>query len=180
MIVLITGPSGAGKSTFVNRLMSTHPEIAFSVSTTTRPRRESEEDGQDYDFVDDHTFDRLIQENAFVEWATVHGNRYGTNRKHLSAMAAEGKVPLLDIDTQGAIQIQESFTGATFVFISPPSLYFQVLTIPLRLINARCRDTLAFGTLVMAARPVTRFSPSLRAQGCSSLLQQSARSVVRI
>jgi len=122
MIVLITGPSGAGKSSFIDRLMAADPRLAFSVSTTTRSMRAGEVDGLDYDFVDDAAFDRLLDENAFVEWATVHGNRYGTRRRALEAMAAEGRIPLLDIDVQGGLQVIPQFGGELVsVFLFPPS-----------------------------------------------------------
>ena len=122
MIILITGPSGAGKSSFIDRLMAADPRLAFSVSTTTRPLRTGEVDGEDYDFVDDAAFDRLLDGQAFVEWATVHGNRYGTRRSALREMTAEGRIPVLDIDVQGGLQVIPQF-GAELVsvFLFPPS-----------------------------------------------------------
>jgi guanylate kinase len=122
MIILITGPSGAGKSSFIDRLMAADPRLAFSVSTTTRPVRAGEVAGEDYDFVDDEAFDRLLAEDAFVEWATVHGNRYGTRREVLAAMTAEGRIPVLDIDVQGGLQVIPQFgPELVSVFLFPPS-----------------------------------------------------------
>ena len=122
MIVLITGPSGAGKSSFIGELMAGDRRLAFSVSTTTRPMREGEVDGRDYDFVDDATFDRLLAESAFVEWARVHDNRYGTRRAHLQEMADAGKIPVLDIDVQGGVQVLDQYgTELVSVFLFPPS-----------------------------------------------------------
>jgi len=122
MIVLITGPSGAGKSSFIGELMAGDPRLAFSVSTTTRPMRDGEVDGRDYDFVDDAAFDRLLTESAFVEWARVHGNRYGTRRSGLEAMAQAGKIPVLDIDVQGGVQVLDQYgSGLVSVFLFPPS-----------------------------------------------------------
>ncbi|MGD9548785.1 MAG: guanylate kinase [Candidatus Krumholzibacteriia bacterium] len=122
MIVLITGPSGAGKSTFIAGLMARRPELAFSVSTTTRPIRPGEMDGRDYDFVDDAGFDRLVAEDAFVEWAHVHGRRYGTTRRRLDGMTRAGKVPLLDVDVQGGVSVIRQFGDAIVsVFLFPPS-----------------------------------------------------------
>ncbi len=122
MIVLITGPSGAGKSSFIHKLMAEDCRLAFSISTTTRPIREGEVDGQDYDFVDDATFDGLIEEEDFVEWAHVHNNRYGTRRSYLDKMTAAGKIPVLDIDVQGGVNVIEMFkTGLVSVFLFPPS-----------------------------------------------------------
>jgi guanylate kinase len=122
MIVLITGPSGAGKSSFIAGLMAADPRLAFSVSTTTRPRRPGEVDGRDYDFVDEATFDGLIADSAFVEWARVHDNRYGTRRDRLEALSAAGKIPLLDIDVQGGVQVLDQFgPELVSIFLWPPS-----------------------------------------------------------
>ncbi|HPF70576.1 MAG TPA: guanylate kinase [Candidatus Krumholzibacteria bacterium] len=122
MIVLITGPSGAGKSSFIGRVMAADPRLAFSVSTTTRPIRGGETDGVEYDFVDAARFDQLLAEDAFVEWAVVHGNRYGTRRSHLDRMVAEGKIPVLDIDVQGGVQVIPKFgRELVSVFLFPPS-----------------------------------------------------------
>ena len=122
MIVLITGPSGAGKSSFIAELMATDSRLAFSVSTTTRPMRAGEVAGRDYDFVDDATFDRLIADSAFVEWAQVHDNRYGTRRSLLEEMAGAGRIPVLDIDVQGGVQVLDQFgPELVSVFLFPPS-----------------------------------------------------------
>ena len=122
MIVLITGPSGAGKSTFVQALMADDPRLAFSVSTTTRPMREGEEDGRDYDFVNEEKFMQLVDEGAFVEWARVHDNLYATRRSRLDEMAAAGKIPLLDIDVQGGGNVIDLYdTELVSVFLFPPS-----------------------------------------------------------
>ena len=122
MIVLITGPSGAGKSSFVAELMAADPRLAFSVSSTTRPMRAGEVDGRDYDFVTDETFDRLLTENAFVEWARVHDNRYGTRHSRLKEMTDVGKIPVLDIDVQGGVQVIDQYgPELVSVFLFPPS-----------------------------------------------------------
>ncbi|MCK9996203.1 MAG: guanylate kinase [Candidatus Krumholzibacteria bacterium] len=122
MIVLITGPSGAGKSSFIAELMAADQRLAFSVSTTTRPMRSGEVDGRDYDFVDEPAFDRLVAESAFVEWAQVHDNRYGTRRSQLEEMTAAGKIPVLDIDVQGGVQVLDQFgSELVSVFLFPPS-----------------------------------------------------------
>ena len=122
MIILITGPSGAGKSSFIGQLMAGDDRLAFSVSTTTRPMRSGEVQGVDYDFVSDSVFDQLVTEDAFVEWAHVHDNRYGTLRSYLDRMIADGKIPLLDIDVQGGVNVLDQF-GAEMVsvFLFPPS-----------------------------------------------------------
>lgn len=122
MILLITGPSGAGKSTFIARLKQLDPRLQFSVSTTTRPIRDGEVDGRDYDFTVESEFLRLRDEGAFVEWAHVHDNYYGTRRDQLDRMLAEGKIPLLDIDVQGGVQVIDLFEkDLVSVFLFPPS-----------------------------------------------------------
>jgi len=122
MILLITGPSGAGKSTFIGRLMEEDARLAFSVSTTTRPPRQGEVAGRDYDFVDQATFDQLVAAGAFVEWAHVHGNCYGTRRSQLEAMTEAGQIPLLDIDVQGGLNVIDLFDSQLVsVFLFPPS-----------------------------------------------------------
>ncbi len=122
MLVLISGPSGAGKSTFVGRLLEEDPRLEFSVSTTTRAIRGDEVQGREYHFVDDKEFDRLIAEDAFVEWANVHDHRYGTRRKHLQQMMDQQKIPLLDLDVQGGVRVSELFPDdVVSVFIFPPS-----------------------------------------------------------
>ncbi len=122
MIVLITGPSGAGKSSFVHQLMAGDARLAFSISTTTRPIREGEVNGRDYDFVDDTEFDKLTQDGAFVEWANVHNNRYGTRHSRLAEMASDGKIPVLDIDVQGGVKVIDMHgQELVSVFLFPPS-----------------------------------------------------------
>ena len=122
MILLITGPSGAGKGTVINALLAREPRLAFSVSTTTRPIRGGEVDGREYDFVDDAAFDRLVAEDAFVEWAHVHLHRYGTRRSRLAEMEQSGRIPVLDIDVQGGVNVLRRFGDELVsVFLFPPS-----------------------------------------------------------
>lgn len=122
MILLITGPSGTGKGTVINALLAREPRLAFSVSTTTRPLRGGEVDGREYDFVDDATFDRLVAEDAFVEWAHVHLHRYGTRRSRLAEMEQAGRIPVLDIDVQGGVNVLRQFGDELVsVFLFPPS-----------------------------------------------------------
>jgi guanylate kinase len=122
MLLLISGPSGAGKSTVVARLLAEDPRLCFSVSTTTRPPRAAEVDGREYHFVDDARFDALIAAGAFVEWARVHDHRYGTRIDHLREMEAAGRLPLLDIDVQGGVEVIERYGAEVVsVFLFPPS-----------------------------------------------------------
>ncbi len=136
-IVVVSGPSGSGKTTLITRLMKDHPELIFSTSHTTRSIRSGEKDGVDYHFVSVDLFRQMISQNAFVEWADVYGNFYGTSYmeierklspKPLNPENAEeslpGKTPvlLLDIDVQGAKNIKKKYPGALFIMITPPSL----------------------------------------------------------
>ena len=124
-IVVISGPSGCGKSTLIARLLEGEPGLRFSVSHTTRPRRENETDGVDYHFVDRERFEEMITEQAFAEWAVVHGHLYGTSwaeiREKTSAASA-GQALVLDVDTQGARAIKARFPESLMIFILPPSL----------------------------------------------------------
>lgn len=121
MLVVISAPSGAGKTSVLRGVFEHHPEARFSVSITTRPPREGERDGVDYSFVDNGEFDRLVAENAFVEWAWVHGNRYGTLRRTMEEGMRRGDLVIFDTDTVGAANIRKLFPEAALIFIAPPS-----------------------------------------------------------
>lgn len=123
MLIVITGPSGSGKTTLIRRLLARHPEIKFSVSHTTRPPRPGEVNGVDYYFVSDEEFSRLLKKGKFIEWAVVHGYRYGTSKEEFRKSRSSDLV--LDIDVQGARQIKNlrhpGSDQAVFIFILPPS-----------------------------------------------------------
>ncbi|HQQ22396.1 MAG TPA: guanylate kinase [Spirochaetota bacterium] len=119
--VIISAPSGAGKSTLISRIMKKDPRFSFSVSTTTRAPREGEKDGINYYFKDRKDFEKMIENDEFLEWAEVHGNLYGTSKKEVDRIHAAEKIPLFDIDVQGAKNIREKIAGV-FVFIVPPSM----------------------------------------------------------
>lgn len=121
MLLIISGPSGAGKGTLVEKLMKSDPTFRFSCSVTTRAPRTGEIDGVHYHFVTVEEYDQLVKENAFLEHATVHGNRYGTLRKPVEDMMAQGQNVLLDIDTQGAFSVMAHADEYVSVFILPPS-----------------------------------------------------------
>lgn len=120
-IIVISAPSGAGKSTLVNRLIASVPSLKFSVSYTTRPRRPGERNGRDYFFVSRQQFRRMVAAGAFVEWANVFGNFYGTSWNELRRAEAEGKDILLNIDVQGHHQVRRRLPEAVSVFVLPPS-----------------------------------------------------------
>ena len=119
MLIVVTGPSGSGKSTILRHVMRDLRGVRFSVSHTTRPRRPSEQDGRDYHFVEKEEFERMVRRSAFVEWAVVHGNCYGTSRREVAEKGKLGDV-ILDIDVQGAKQVRALGIEAVFVFIMPP------------------------------------------------------------
>ncbi|MBP7901594.1 MAG: guanylate kinase [Spirochaetes bacterium] len=119
--VVISAPSGAGKSTLINRIMKKDPRFSFSVSTTTRSPRDGEKDGINYYFKERKEFEAMIANDEFLEWAEVHGNLYGTTKKEVDRIHAAEKIPLFDIDVQGAKNIRDKIAGV-FVFIVPPSM----------------------------------------------------------
>ena len=123
LMLILSSPSGAGKTTIARKLLDEDGEIAMSVSVTTRPMREGEVEGRDYYFVDQAEFDRMVEDNAFYEWATVFGHSYGTPKAQIRAGLKEGRDFLFDIDWQGTQQLyQKAEVDVVRVFILPPSL----------------------------------------------------------
>lgn len=121
-LYVIAAPSGAGKTSLINSTLATFPDLAFSVSDTTRPIRRGEIDGEHYHFIDAATFRERVRQGRYLEHAEVFGNGYGTDRAQVEARWAEGKDVLLEIDVQGAAQVRASHPGACQIFILPPSL----------------------------------------------------------
>ncbi len=121
MLLILSGPSGAGKGTLGRMLLENDPSFCFSVSATTRGIREGERPDVDYHFVDERRFDELIAQNAFLEYASVHGHRYGTLRGDVENRLNHGMNVLLDIDVQGAAMVMARMPEAVSVFILPPS-----------------------------------------------------------
>ncbi len=123
LLLIICSPSGAGKTTLTRDLLRHFRDFTFSVSCTTRSPRAAEVEGRDYFFVDQPRFEQLVMEGAFVEWARVHGNCYGTSLAELERARREGKVGIVfDVDYQGARQIKAQLPSAVGVFILPPSM----------------------------------------------------------
>lgn len=120
-LFVVAAPSGAGKSSLVKALMELDSRVQPSVSHTTRAPRGQEKHGREYYFVSNEEFDAMVQAGAFVEWAHVHGKRYGTSRKAIEERMAQGGDVVLEIDWQGALQIRQLFSNAVLVFILPPS-----------------------------------------------------------
>lgn len=120
-LYVVAAPSGAGKSSLVKALMEVDAGVKASISHTTRAPRGQEVDGREYFFVDNATFDTMVANQDFLEWAQVHGNRYGTSRQAVEQHLSEGGDVLLEIDYQGALQIKQIFPHAVLVFVLPPS-----------------------------------------------------------
>ena len=123
MLLVISGPSGAGKGTLVSRLLEQDPSFCFSVSVTTRRKRDNEIENVHYHFISEEEYDKLLGEDAFIEHATVHGHRYGTLKSEVYARMAQGQNVLLDIDPQGARAVMEKEPSCVSVFILPPSYH---------------------------------------------------------
>ncbi len=119
MLYVVSGPSGCGKSTLVRMVMREVESLEFSVSHTTRKKRETEQEGKDYYFVSKEKFQELAEGNLFIEWAVVHGYYYGTSRREIERKAVQQSL-LLDIDVQGAQQVKEKHKKAIFIFVLPP------------------------------------------------------------
>ena len=118
---MVAAPSGAGKSSLVKALMELDAGVQPSVSHTTRAPRGQEFHGREYFFIDDTQFDDMVANNAFLEWAYVHGNRYGTSKSTIEERISQGLDVVLEIDFQGAVQIKRLFANAVLIFILPPS-----------------------------------------------------------
>ncbi len=119
MLFIITGPSGSGKSTLVQKVLKKVGDVQFSISHTTRKMRNTEKEGRDYYFVSKAEFERMIKEEALIEWTVFHGNFYGTSNQEINKKGAQGDL-LLDIDVHGAQQIKSKLKKAVFIFILPP------------------------------------------------------------
>ncbi|TDJ55358.1 MAG: guanylate kinase [Planctomycetota bacterium] len=121
LLLVLSGPSGSGK-TSIARAVEKRLDAAFSVSATTRPRSDGETAGCDYEFMTDEAFQELVDSGAFLEHAQVYGRyRYGTLREPVERQLAEGRVVILDIDVQGALQVRASMPDAMLLFVLPPN-----------------------------------------------------------
>jgi len=121
-LLVISGPSGVGKTLLCERLIARHPTLVLSVSATTRAPRGHETDGVDYRFWSEAEFQRAVDRGHFLEWAIVHGNRYGTPRQPLDEELRRGRSPVLDVDVQGGRSVKALVPDAVLVLVAPPSL----------------------------------------------------------
>jgi guanylate kinase len=122
LLIVISGPSGAGKGTICREWLSRHPETVLSVSATTRSPRPLEKEGVNYFFKTKEEFEKMIEENEFLEYAKVYDNYYGTPRKFVQQQLMAGNDVILEIDIQGALQVKERFDEGVFIFIVPPTM----------------------------------------------------------
>ncbi|WGM39180.1 guanylate kinase [Caulobacter sp. NIBR1757] len=123
LLMMVVAPSGVGKTSLTRRLVADHSDLLLSISATTRDPRPGEHEGRDYHFVDRAEFDAMIDDNAFLEWAEVYGNRYGSPRKPIMDALERGESVLFDIDYQGAMSIHDQAPeDSVLVYILPPSL----------------------------------------------------------
>ena len=121
-LIVVSGPSGAGKSTLIRQALEAVPELAYSVSATTRAPREGEVDGRDYIFLSRERFERWIEEGRFLEWAEYSGNLYGTPEEKVEGHLNEGRSVILEIELQGARMVREKRPDAVMVFVRAPNL----------------------------------------------------------
>lgn len=121
-LIVISGPSGSGKNTIIEKVKGQRGDLQHSISTTTRQPRGSEQHGVNYYFISREEFEKAIEQDKFLEYAPVLDRYYGTSRAEIDRIIAQGKIPILDIDVQGALQIKSSGIPCRLIFIMPPSL----------------------------------------------------------
>ena len=121
-LLVISGPSGVGKGTVLHDLMNTQTNLVYSVSATTRKKRDGEIEGVSYFYLNHDEFEKMIAEDKFLEYAQVHNNYYGTPKDFVEKKINEGKIVILEIDVQGALNIKKNTDNGVFIFLAPPSL----------------------------------------------------------
>jgi len=121
-IIVISAPSGTGKTTIVRRILGDFPQVVFSVSATTRKKREHEVEGVDYFYISEEEFKKKIQNNEFVEWELFYDYYYGTFRSFIDSRINNGKAVILEVDVHGALEIKRIYPDAILIYIAPPSL----------------------------------------------------------
>jgi len=121
-IFVFSAPSGTGKTTIVKYILGEFPELVFTVSATTRAKRETEIDGKDYFFLSEDEFKSKIENNEFIEWESFYGYYYGTLKSYVNSTILSGKSIVLELDVKGALKIKEQYPDSVLIFIEPPSL----------------------------------------------------------
>ncbi|MDP2884316.1 MAG: guanylate kinase [Ignavibacteria bacterium] len=140
-LLVVSAPSGAGKTTIVKALLAKYPSMLFSVSATTRPRRETEVEGRDYFFLQRQDFERRIAAGELVEWEEIYGNLYGTLKSEVEKALTTGRTMLFDIDVKGGLSIKRMYADdSVIVFIKPPN----IAVLRDRLLNRKTEDEATF------------------------------------
>ncbi|MGO3019094.1 MAG: guanylate kinase [Anaerococcus sp.] len=121
-LLVISGPSGVGKGTVLHDLMNTQKNLVYSVSVTTREKRSGEMEGVSYFYKTHDEFEQMIKEDKFLEYAKVHNNYYGTPKEFVENKINEGKIVILEIDVQGALNVKKNYDNGVYIFLAPPSL----------------------------------------------------------
>jgi len=121
-IIAVSAPSGAGKSTILKSVLNAIPEIVFSISATTRPKRETETDGKEYFFITEENFKEKIRNNEFIEWEKFYDYYYGTLKRFIDDNIESGRTVLLEIDVLGALEVKKLYPEAALIYILPPSI----------------------------------------------------------
>ncbi|HLX11612.1 MAG TPA: guanylate kinase [Bacteroidota bacterium] len=122
-LIVISAPSGSGKTTITHEILRRHPEMTFSISATTRRRREGETDGKDYYFLTKAEFERKLSEDAFIEHEQIYTDYYGTLKSEVKRAEREGKALMFDVDVKGALSIKKQYPNdAVLIFIKPPNM----------------------------------------------------------
>lgn len=136
-LFIVSAPSGAGKTTLCKKLASTLPHITHSISYTTRSPRHGEVNDRDYTFISREEFKSMVNKGEFVEWATIHGELYGTSKKRIEKLIRSGTDVILDIDTQGAMQLKKKHRGGVYIFVLPPSMEILGKRLKKRMANSK-------------------------------------------
>ncbi|MCE5270747.1 guanylate kinase [bacterium] len=122
LVIVITAPSGAGKTTVIRRLLESDSRLHYSVSATTRPRRDREVEGKDYFFLAEGEFRQRLEAGEFAEWAVVHDHLYGTLKSQIEQNLSAGRHVVMDVDVQGAEQLRHTCRAGVFIYLAPPSM----------------------------------------------------------
>ena len=175
-LVIISSPSGGGKGTLIREVRAAMPEIAYSVSLTTRAPRWGEEDGRDYHFVTQNEFNDCIESDGFLEYAEVHGNMYGTSKTQTERFTSEGRDVILEIDVQGAMSVLAKAPDAVSIFILPPS--FEIMRA--RLTSRNTEDASDLELRLKNSREEVRFFERFKYLVVNDEVHTAARAIASI
>jgi len=175
-VFVVSAPSGAGKTTIVHNVLSELPEIEFSVSATTRKKRNFEVDGKDYFFLSEVEFKEKIEANEFVEWETFYGYYYGTLKSYINSRIEDGKSVLLEVDVKGALKIKEEYPDAVMIFILPPSID----ELERRLVNRKTESETDLKKRVERAKMEIEFQTYFEHKVVNNILEDAREKVFNI